>query len=1008
MAIRIPIITDFKNGDLKKAEREIARFADQATSQLKMMGIGAAVATGYAIKTFADFDDKMTQSLAIMGDVSEDLRKEMEMTAREVAKSTTFSAAQAAESYFFLASAGLDAAASISAMPQVASFAQAGMFDMARATDLLTDAQSALGLTVRDDAQANLLNMARVSDTLVKANTLANASVEQFSTALTTKAGPAMRAVGMDVEEGVAVLAAFADQGIKSELAGTNFAIVLRDLQTKAIGNKDAFSELGVTVFDSSGEMVNMADIVADLEVATAGMSDEQKKATFQMLGFADKSMGALAALLGTSDAIRGYESELRKANGTTQEIADKQLVSFTSQLKLLFSQIQDVAIEVGSQLVPELQKMVQYLNTDEGRKKMQQLADTLADVAVAAAGVVGFLADNITKLDDILIAVGAVRIAWGVLVAAVAIYNSATLGAVAVTNALKLAIASTGIGLAIIALGTLVAGMIAAGDSASDAVPPTDDYRLKLLELENQAKNTQGALDGMTAAGFIPASPTNDVGTRPLNPKPGEVYTYYNYSDRDNPNQAVWWQVTWTGTEWTKPKKMTYAPPSSGGGGGGRSAAQILSDNRAKLLSDIQGYNEDVIRLTRIGDAAMSSYEQTVSETFTKVRETISEAVDLDVITSRGGSALNRLASVTEGALTRIAKLRADLSDQYQELTQRLSDARGVREATREQISALADLDELAKSVTSTVDSTGKTIEVTGYSAATLITNLRGVVEGVKTFRDNMEELRELGLDPQLYQQIIESGMIAGGATAKAIIDGGPEAVSEINKLFGELETVGEDLGLGLSEVMYNGGEAAIEQLIAGVISMDNALATQAELIGETFFDAFQAKVNDSQFDTKPFLDKLRGMASEVDEIAGLLGGDFRDAFLAAIGDLTLDMNKPLSGLPTQQELTDYLPPVTVIDKTGKAVTAVFDEFGTLIRSFTGSAADIGESGLVNEEYFRDYVPMSGGGGNQTTINLTVNANDRIGGVKAGELAVEYISRYVDANGSVIKVFGG
>jgi hypothetical protein len=33
-------------------------------------------------------------------------------------------------------------AASVKGMPQVARFAQAGMFDMARATDLLTDAQS--------------------------------------------------------------------------------------------------------------------------------------------------------------------------------------------------------------------------------------------------------------------------------------------------------------------------------------------------------------------------------------------------------------------------------------------------------------------------------------------------------------------------------------------------------------------------------------------------------------------------------------------------------------------------------------------------------------------------------------------------------------------------------------------------------------------------------------------------------------------------------------------------
>ena len=139
------------------------------------------------------------------------------------------------------------------------------MFDLQVATDYLTDAQSALGLTIRDDAIANMANMTRVSDVLVDAANLSNASVEQFSASLTNKAGPAMRQVGMDIESGVAVLAAFADQGIKGEEAGTQFAIVLRDLQTRAIENKAAFEAAGVSVYDANGEFRNMSEIIEDL-----------------------------------------------------------------------------------------------------------------------------------------------------------------------------------------------------------------------------------------------------------------------------------------------------------------------------------------------------------------------------------------------------------------------------------------------------------------------------------------------------------------------------------------------------------------------------------------------------------------------------------------------------------------------------------------------------------------------------------------------------------------------
>lgn len=360
--IVLPITYKSDPKGLRAAEKQLKGFANGikntvAGATLAVAGIGAA-----SVKAFADFDQAMTQSLAIMGDVSDTLRNDMSDAAREVAKTTTFSAEQAAESYYFLASAGLDAAASVQAMPKVAAFAQAGMFDMALATDLLTDAQSALGLTV-DDTAANTENMVRVSDVLVKANTLANASVQQFSEALTNKAGAAMKSVGMDIEEGVAVLAAFADQGVKGVDAGTKFSIVLRDLQSKAIENADAFKRAGIEVFDASGELNNMGDIIANVEDRLGGMSDEQKKVELSTLGFTDKSVSALLALMGTSEAIKEYEQGLRDAGGTTEEVANKQLESLKAQFDLLKSAVIDVGISIGEELEPVFKTLVEEIS---------------------------------------------------------------------------------------------------------------------------------------------------------------------------------------------------------------------------------------------------------------------------------------------------------------------------------------------------------------------------------------------------------------------------------------------------------------------------------------------------------------------------------------------------------------------------------------------------------------------------------------------------------------------
>lgn len=346
---------------MKTAEATVATSSVKMAAQARALALGVtgslAVIGTAAVVQFSKFDKAMTKSLAIMGDVSQNLRDEMATTARQLATESTTSAEKLADAYFYLASAGLNAEQSIGALDTVNTFAIAGQFDMARATDLLTDAQSALGLTVKDTAQ-NMENMTAISDVLVKANTLANATVEQFSTALTREAGAAMKSFNIDIEEGVAVLAAFADQGVKGEIAGSGLSRVLRLMTTAAVKNASAYKELGIEVFDSTGNLNNLADIIADIEVAFGGMSDEQRVAALDMLGFKARVQGVILPLLGTSEKIRDYETSLRQAGGTTDEVATKQMQNFIDQLTITWHRIEDIFITIGEQLTPALQAL--------------------------------------------------------------------------------------------------------------------------------------------------------------------------------------------------------------------------------------------------------------------------------------------------------------------------------------------------------------------------------------------------------------------------------------------------------------------------------------------------------------------------------------------------------------------------------------------------------------------------------------------------------------------------
>lgn len=328
---------------MRSANLSLRKFAKKSSAIAHRAGllIGAGIATGIglSIRSFLKLDDAMTRSLAITKGVSKEMRSELLKTAQVLSKDVTFAAHELAEGYFFLSSAGKNLAQSQVLLKDVALFAQAGQFDLATATTLLADSQKALGLSSKNVAK-DQKSLVRVSDVLVKANTLANANTQQFSEALTNQAGPAMRAFKIDLEEGVAVLAAYADQGIKGAEAGTMLGRMLRLMIPAAVANKEAYKKLNIEVFNAEGNLNNMADIASDLTKAFSGMSVAQRATALESLGFAKKMQAAVFPILGAGKSIAKYEEELRKAGGTTKEIAENQLNSVNAQWKLFINNV--------------------------------------------------------------------------------------------------------------------------------------------------------------------------------------------------------------------------------------------------------------------------------------------------------------------------------------------------------------------------------------------------------------------------------------------------------------------------------------------------------------------------------------------------------------------------------------------------------------------------------------------------------------------------------------------
>lgn len=872
MSIKIRIVSDFDKKGLTAAEKGLNDLSRAAGLALAAVGAAVVGIAAKSVQEFAKFDGALTQSKAIMGDLTQVMEKDMADAARAVAKATTFSAEQAAESFFFLASAGLDAEASIAALPQVAQFAQAGMFDMAQATDLLTDAQSALGLSSKN-AETNLKNMAQVSDVLVRANTLANASVEQFSTALTTKAGAALRALGKDVEEGVAVLAAFADQGIKGEIAGTQLSIVLRDLTTKAIKNKDAFDDMGIAVFDSNGEMNNLGDIIGNLETALAGMSDETQKATLLQLGFSDKSLASLQALLGTSEAIKTYETELRSASGFTKDVAGKQLETFSSQLKLLESAFVDVAIQIGEELTPYLQELIPVI---------QDLLPIVGDKLAAAFKKVDWeklvtdVGNFITAIVDNIEVIGKIIGALSGLAAGLVVYTTATKVATTAAALFNSTLRLNPIGIAI----TLIAGLSVAvaklaGEyqDSKDGVKQLSYEEIKhqtqirrtkdeIAQLKRQIENSTGYLKNNYQV-QLRNSQTELINlTYRLDEAAGETNRFNNLKLDSIRNEMS--ETAALGKKLANQQRELYIAmggkkfweedTNTGGGGGGSTGPSAFEQARDRVQSLIKDSQK------QLADA-QKQYNKSAQQANQDYADSVLELQ-------------SSFATQLEGII--------------QQSQDRLRSA--YKSAVEVNLATLFDQEGDA-------------------SVEGLVASLSDKLKASRSLLANSASLASNGFSQTFIEQIVSAGVETGNELASAILESTPEVQQELQSLFSAIEMESNQGMDALAEQIYEKQGLATDALKSlyeqtqndladALIEQQNVLAENLIGINETYMEAVQA-----------IRDNVTSMVEEMGDQLGGLGGTI-DQFLAKLDELIAKQKELAAGGSFGTNVTTFPTP--------------------------------------------------------------------------------------------------
>lgn len=308
------------------------------------------------------FDQSMSQVAATMGYTSEELHdsssqaaQDMERLrdfAQEMGRTTSFSATQAADALNYMALAGYTVDESIDTLPTVLNLAAAGSMDLATASDMVTDAQSALGLEL--DQTKDMV------DQMAKASSKTNTSVSQLGEAFLTIGATARNMKGGTVELAT-VLGVLADNGIKGAEGGTHLRNMILSLQNPTKDSAAIMQQLGLKVYDSSGNMRSMVDIVKELQEKTKGMDQASRDAVVSGI-FNKTDLAAVNALLGT-EATRFDEltAAIEDSHGAAEAMANTQLDNLAGSITLFQSALEGAKIAISDSLSPALKEFVDF-----------------------------------------------------------------------------------------------------------------------------------------------------------------------------------------------------------------------------------------------------------------------------------------------------------------------------------------------------------------------------------------------------------------------------------------------------------------------------------------------------------------------------------------------------------------------------------------------------------------------------------------------------------------------
>ena len=330
-------------------ESATSKMAGLMKKSAAVIGVASVAAAKKTIDVGKSFEAGMSEVQAISGASGKDLEK-LSAKAKQMGATTKFSATESATALKYMAMAGWKTNQMVSGLSGVMNLAAASGEDLGTVSDIVTDSMTAFGLKAKDSGH--------FADVLAKASSSSNTNVAMMGETFKYVA-PLAGSMKYSIEDTATAIGLMANAGIKGSQAGTELRSILTRLVKPPTDAAAALSALGISTTKADGSMKPMRQTMAELREKFSGLTDSQKSQYAAAIA-GQEAMSGLLAIVNASDSdFNKLQKAIDNSSGAAKKQADVMNNNLQGALYDLGSAAEAVGIGIYEDIKTPLTKAV-------------------------------------------------------------------------------------------------------------------------------------------------------------------------------------------------------------------------------------------------------------------------------------------------------------------------------------------------------------------------------------------------------------------------------------------------------------------------------------------------------------------------------------------------------------------------------------------------------------------------------------------------------------------------